>query len=117
MKGLFRSTVVACLLAGVVLVSSGFAVVSGAKVAKPGGVCGKAGARVVSQSVSLVCKKKVSGKLAWRVVKASTTSTTPFRICVTHVHSSAGAATFRGLHVPSTVVAKSVDVADEGRAR
>ena len=76
MKGLFRGTVVACLLAGVVLVSSGFAVVSGAKVAKPGGVCGKAGARVVSQSVSLVCKKKVSGKLAWRVVKASTTSTT-----------------------------------------
>ncbi len=76
MKGLFRSTVVACLLAGVVLVSSGFAVVSGAKVAKPGAVCGKAGARVVSQSVSLVCKKKVSGKLAWRVVKASTTSTT-----------------------------------------
>ena len=57
-KGSFRSTVVACLLAGVVLVSSGFAVVSGAKVAKPGGVCGKAGARVVSQSVSLVCKKK-----------------------------------------------------------
>ena len=76
MKGLFRSTVVACLLACVVLVSSGFAVVSGAKVAKPGGVCGKAGARVVSQSVSLVCKKKVSGKLVWRVVKASTTSTT-----------------------------------------
>ena len=75
-KGSFRSTVVACLLAGVVLVSSGFAVVSGAKVAKPGGVCGKAGARVVSQSVSLVCKKKVSGKLVWRVVKASTTSTT-----------------------------------------
>ena len=76
MKGSFSSTVVACLLAGVVLVSSGFAVVSGAKVAKPGGVCGKAGARVVSQSVSLVCKKKVSGKLVWRVVKASTTSTT-----------------------------------------
>ena len=76
LKGLFRSTVAACLLAGVVLVSSGFAVVSGAKVAKPGGVCGKAGARVVSQSVSLVCKKKVSGKLVWRVVKASTTSTT-----------------------------------------
>ena len=53
-KGSFSSTVVACLLAGVVLVSSGFAVVSGAKVAKPDGVCGKAGARVVSQSVSLV---------------------------------------------------------------
>ena len=76
MKGLFRSTVGAGLLAGVVLVSSGFAVVSGAKVAKPGGVCGKAGASVVSQSVSLVCKKMVSGKLVWRAVKASTTSTT-----------------------------------------
>ena len=76
LKGLFRGTVVACLLAGVVWVSSGFAVVSGANVAKSGGVCGKAGARVVSQSVSLVCKKMVSGKLVWRVVKASTTSTT-----------------------------------------
>jgi hypothetical protein len=75
-RGLFRSTVVACLLAGVVLVSSGFAVVSGAKVPKPGGVCGKAGARVVSQSVSLVCIKMVSGKLVWRAVKASSTSTT-----------------------------------------
>ena len=75
MKGLFRSTVGAGLLAGVVLVSSGFAVVSGT-VAKPGGVCGKAGASVVSQSVSLVCKKMVSGKLVWRAVKASTTSTT-----------------------------------------
>ena len=88
MKGLFRCTVVACLLAGVVLVSSGFAVVSGAKVAKPGGVCGKAGARVVSQSVSLVCKKKVSGKLAWRVVKASTTSTTT-TTTVTSIKNSA----------------------------
>jgi hypothetical protein len=68
--------VVACFLAGVVLVSSGFAVVSGAKVAKPGGVCGRAGDRFFSQSVSLVCKKMVSGKLVWRVVKASTTSTT-----------------------------------------
>ena len=62
-KGSFSSTVVACLLAGVVLVSSGFAVVSGAKVAKPGGVCGKAGARVVSQSVSLVCKKRCQANL------------------------------------------------------
>ena len=88
MRGLFRSTVVACLLAGVVLVSSGFAVVSGAKVAKPGGVCGKAGARVVSQSVSLVCKKKVSGKLVWRVVKASTTSTTT-TTTVTSIKNSA----------------------------
>ena len=75
MKGLFRSTVGACLLTGVVLVGSGFAVVSGT-VAKPGGVCGKAGASVVSQNVSLVCKKVASGKLVWRVVKASTTSTT-----------------------------------------
>ena len=87
-KGLFRCTVAACLLAGVVLVSSGFAVVSGAKVAKPGGVCGKAGARVVSQSVSLVCKKKVSGKLVWRVVKASTTSTTT-TTTVTSIKNSA----------------------------
>jgi hypothetical protein len=63
------------LLAGVVLVGSGFAVVSGEKnVAKPGGVCGKAGASVVSQNVSLVCKKSVAGKLVWRVVKASTTT-------------------------------------------
>ena len=75
MKGLFRSTVRACLLAGVVWVNSGFAVVSGT-VAKPGGVCSKAGASVVSQSVSLVCKKSGLGKLVWRVVKASTTSTT-----------------------------------------
>ena len=74
-RGLFRSTVVACLLAGVVLVSSGFAVVSGT-VAKPGGVCSKAGASVVSRGVSLVCKKSGLGKLVWRVVKASTTSTT-----------------------------------------
>ena len=74
-RGLFRSTVVACLLAGVVLVSSGFAVVSGT-VAKPGGVCSKAGASVVSRGVSLVCKKSGLGKLVWRAVKASTTSTT-----------------------------------------
>ena len=74
MKGLFRSTVRACLLAGVVWVNSGFAVVSGT-VAKPGGVCSKAGASVVSQSVSLVCKKVASGKLVWRAVKAS--SVTP----------------------------------------
>ena len=74
MRGLFRSTVVACLLAGVVLVSSGFAVVSGT-VAKPGGVCSKAGARVVSQGVSLVCKKSGLGKLVWRVAKASTATT------------------------------------------
>ena len=74
MKGLFRSTVRACLLAGVVWVSSGFAVVSGT-VAKPGGVCSKAGASVVSQSVSLVCKKVASGKFVWRAVKAS--SVTP----------------------------------------
>ena len=74
-RGLFRSTVVACLLAGVVLVSSGFAVVSGT-VAKPGGVCSKAGASVVSRGVSLVCKKSGLGKLVWRVVEASTASTT-----------------------------------------
>ena len=76
MKGLFRSTVAACLLAGVVWVSSGFAVVSGEKsVAKPGGVCGKAVATAVTKSVSLVCKKVASGKLVWRAVKAS--SVTP----------------------------------------
>ena len=61
-------------MAGVVWVNSGFAVVSGT-VAKPGGVCSKAGASVVSQSVSLVCKKVASGKLVWRAVKAS--SVTP----------------------------------------
>jgi len=76
-KGLFRSTVGACLLAGVVWVSSGFAVVSGEKtVAKPGGVCSQSGATAVTKSVSLVCKKVASGKLVWRAVKASTTSTT-----------------------------------------
>lgn len=71
---MFRGTVVACLSAGVVLVSSGFAVVSGT-VAKPGDVCSKAGASVVSQGVSLVCKKSGSGKLVWRVAKASTATT------------------------------------------
>lgn len=74
---MFRSTVVGCLLAGVVWVSSGFAVVSGEKtVAKPGGVCSQSGATAVTKSVSLVCKKVASGKLVWRAVKASTTSTT-----------------------------------------
>ena len=77
MKGLFRSTVVGCLLAGVVWVSSGFAVVSGEKtVAKPGGVCSQSGATAVTKSVSLICKKVASGKLVWRAVKASTTSAT-----------------------------------------
>ena len=74
MKPFHRGGFTAVLVAGVVLVSSGFAVVSGT-VAKPGGVCSKAGASVVSQGVSLVCKKMVSGKLVWRVAKASTATT------------------------------------------
>ena len=87
-RGLFRSTVVACLLAGVVLVSSGFAVVSGT-VAIPGGVCSKAGASVVSRGVSLVCKKSGLGKLVWRVVEASTASTTTTTTTVAPTTASA----------------------------
>jgi hypothetical protein len=73
-KLFYRGGFTAVLVVGVVLVSSGFAVVSGT-VAKPGGVCSKAGASVVSQGVSLVCKKSGSGKLVWRVAKASTSAT------------------------------------------
>lgn len=102
MKGLFRSTVWACLLAGVVLVGSGFGVVSGSQTsAKPGGVCRVEGKNKFTNGNLLVCKEMVSGKHVWRVVKTSTV--TPVLTTNTTAVSLVGAVTV----VPSVVSASS----------
>ncbi len=97
-----RFWVVCLLLTGVVLVSSGFGVVSGSQTsAKPGGVCRVEGKNKFVNGVSLVCKEMVSGRLVWRVVKTS--AVTPVLTTNTTAVSLVGAVTV----VPSVVSASS----------
>lgn len=97
-----RVWVVGVLLTGVVLVSSGFGVVSGSQTsAKPGGVCRVEGKNKFVNGVSLVCKKMVSGRLVWRVV--ITSAVTPVLTTNTTAVSLVGAVTV----VPSVVSASS----------
>lgn len=97
-----RFWVVGLLLTGVVLVSSGFGVVSGSQTsAKPGGVCRVEGKNKFVNGISLVCKEMVSGRLVWRVVKTS--AVTPVLTTNTTAVSLVGAVTV----VPSVVSASS----------
>ena len=72
MRGLFRATVVAALLAGVVLGGVGSDVVSAGQVlVKVGGVCVREGARDKVAGKQVVCVLNAKKQLRWRVVKAT----------------------------------------------